>query len=82
MLRFALRLKHLSRISTFRSKAKINRTKNLIIHSKMASGEISYLIFIASAICIALRLRQRFGTKGGREGYYRYTTKTVNAGCM
>jgi len=52
------------------------------MHSKMASGEISYLIFIASAICIALRLRQQFGTKGGGGGYYRYITRTVNAGCM
>jgi len=52
--------------------------KSLIIHSKMALGEVSYLIFIASTTCITLR--QRFGTKGGRGDYYRYITKTVNAG--
>lgn len=31
------------------------------VFKKMAPGEISYLIFIASAICIGLRLRRQFG---------------------
>lgn len=48
----------------------------------MERREISYLIFIASAICIAPRLRQRFETRRGGRDHHRYTVRTVNAGCM
>lgn len=47
-----------------------------------ALGEISYLIFIASVICIVPRLRQQFETRKGGGDYHRYTVRTVNAGCM
>lgn len=55
----------ISRILVFRLEAKINHAKNLELFEAGASGEISYLIFIASAICIASRLRQRFETREG-----------------
>lgn len=53
-----------------------------IIHLNGASGEISYLIFITSAICIAPRLRQRFEARWDGGDHHRYTARTVNAGCM
>lgn len=56
----------------FKQEQTISHAKNLITHSRMvcAGWNIIYLIFIASAICIGLRLRNQKRPGGGTSWIY------------